>query len=204
MSRRQRGFTLLEVLIALAIVGTLLVIAVGGLRVALGAWRRGEERAEVHQHVRGVALLLARAVGGAYPYVAPRGAAPEPVLLFVGGERRLELVTQTTPFPFARPIAFTAMVIALDEDREHPGLVIRQRALPNREPFAAAERVFHDPGVTRLAFQYLDASGAWQTTWDGPAQQAPPRAVRIAVGTTVGGQERTLPPLTVSLRVGGP
>jgi len=34
----------------------LLVIAFGGMRVALGAWRQGEDRAEAYQHVRGVAL----------------------------------------------------------------------------------------------------------------------------------------------------
>src|SRR5207244_1451485 len=45
VTRGPRGFTLLEVLIALAIVGALLVIALGGMRVALGAWRQGEDRA---------------------------------------------------------------------------------------------------------------------------------------------------------------
>src|SRR5439155_5634866 len=68
VTRGARGFTLLEVLIALAIVGALLVIAFGGMRVALGAWRQGEDRAEAYQHVRGVALSLARTVGSAYPY----------------------------------------------------------------------------------------------------------------------------------------
>ena len=58
----QRGFTLVEVLIALAIVGALVAIAFGGLRVAVSAWRQGEDRAEAHQHVRSVALVLARAV----------------------------------------------------------------------------------------------------------------------------------------------
>ena len=52
----ERGFTLVELIIALAIVGALLAVAFGGLRVALAAWRQGEDRAEAHQHARGVAL----------------------------------------------------------------------------------------------------------------------------------------------------
>ena len=62
--RPHRGFTLVELLIALAIVGALVAIAFGGLRVAVASWRHGEERAEAHQHVRSVALILARAFGG--------------------------------------------------------------------------------------------------------------------------------------------
>src|SRR5437660_1101488 len=56
--RRVRGFTLVEVLIALAIVGMLLTIAFSGLRVAMAAWTRGEDRAEAHQHVRAIAFTF--------------------------------------------------------------------------------------------------------------------------------------------------
>ncbi len=202
MTRGPRGFTLLEVLIALAIVGALLVIALGGMRVALGAWRQGEDRAEAYQHVRGVALSLARTVGSAHPYSAPRGEAPDSVLLFSGSETRLEFVAQAPPAPFPVPIAFTAVVVGFDESVERPGLVIRQRALPNRNPFSEAEVAFHDPTVTSLALGYMDESGNFRDTWDGAQDKTLPRAVRITVSTTLNGQTQTLPPLTVSLRVG--
>ncbi len=81
----------------------------GGLRVAVTSWQRGEDRAEAHQHVRSVALTLARAVSATYPYRASRSLAPEPVVLFSGTEKRVEFVTQTAPFPFAIPIAFTPL-----------------------------------------------------------------------------------------------
>jgi prepilin-type N-terminal cleavage/methylation domain-containing protein len=202
VTRDRRGFTLPEVLIALAIIGALLVIALGGMRVALAAWRQGEDRAEAHQHVRGVALQLARTIGAAYPYLGSRTALPESVLLFLGDKTRLEFVTQSPPFPFATRIAFTAVVIALDESEAHAGLVIRQRPLPNQNPFADAVPVFRDPAITSIAFQYMDASGGWLDAWDGPNTHAAPRAVRVAVGATIDGREQALPSLTVSLRVG--
>ena len=202
MTRGRRGFTLLEVLVALAIVGALLVIAFSGMRVALGAWRQGEDRAEAYQHVRGIALALARTVGSAYPYSGPRGEAPDSVLLFLGTDKRLELVAQSPAIPLPAPIAFTAVVVTLDESAERPGLVIRQRALPNRNPFTEAEIVFHDPTVTSLALQYMDESGSFGDSWDGAESKTLPRAVRIALGTTLNGQAQTLPPLTVSLQVG--
>jgi prepilin-type N-terminal cleavage/methylation domain-containing protein len=43
--RRQRGLTLIELVIALSLVGALLVIMFSRLRVGLTAWSRGESRA---------------------------------------------------------------------------------------------------------------------------------------------------------------
>jgi general secretion pathway protein J len=197
MTRGHRGFTLLELLIALAIVGALLAIAFGGLRTALAAWRQGEDRAESHQHARGVAVLLGRAIGATYPYRAA-STSPQPVVLFRGSASRIEFVTEAPPVPHGIPIAFTAVVVSR-EDGEPGGLVIRQRALPNREPFADAQVVFRDPAVATLGFRYLDADGAWQDAWD--SDTALPRAVAIAVGTSGNGRTGSLPPLTVPLRV---
>jgi general secretion pathway protein J len=199
---RERGFTLVELLIALAIVGALLAIAFGGLRVAVASWRQGEDRAEAHQHVRSVALTLARALSATYPYRASRSLAPEPVVLFSGTEQRVEFVTQAPPFPGAIPIAFTAVVLAFDDGGE-AGLVVRQRALPNREPFGEATVVYRDPSVTALRFAFLDESG-WQDSWDGAETKATPRAVKVTVATTLNGRVEELPPLTVSLRTARP
>lgn len=201
MRRSERGFTLVELMIALAIVGALLAVAFGGLRVALAAWRQGEDRAEAHQHVRAVATILTRAVAATYPYRAPRERAPEPALLFRGGPSRIEFVTQAAPFPLQLPIAFTAVILSLEEG-DHPGLVVRERALPNQNPFAGAAVVFRDPAVTALGFRYMDASGSWADTWE--ADRAMPRAVRISVTATLGGRPETLPDITVPLRTAMP
>jgi general secretion pathway protein J len=194
-----RGFTLLELLVALAIVGALLAIAFGGMRVALAAWRQGEDRAEAHQHVRGVALTLARAVGGVHPYRASRGLAPEPVLLFNGQPTRLEFVTHAPPVSHPTPIAFTAVVIGFD-DGERRGLTIRQRALPNQDPFGRTQLVLTDPRVTALEFAYLDDNGLWQRAWDGAGLRTTPRAIKIRVALEENGRRETLPALTIPLR----
>jgi general secretion pathway protein J len=194
-----RGFTLVELLIALAIVGALVAIAFGGLRVAVASWRQGEDRAESHQHVRSVAFLLGRAVSGAYPYRASRGQGPDPVVLFAGTETRVEFVTLAAPFPGAIPVAFTAIVLSVDDGGE-PGLVVRQRALPNRAPFSEAAIVYRDPSVTTLKLAYLD-EGGWKDTWDGAEAKGTPRAVKVTIATALNGRTEELPPLTVSLRV---
>ena len=200
--RRSRGFTLVELLIALAIVGLLLTIAFSGLRVALAAWTRGEDRAEAHQHVRAIAFTMARALGAAYPYRAAKSEAPEVVMLFNGTEQRLEFVTQAPPLPLRTPVAFTAVVISL-ESGEEQGLVVRERPLPNRDPFTQGEIVMRDPSVTSLTFKFQNEDGQWVETWDGQEMKAIPQGVQLSVGTTVNGRTQTLPPISVSLRVTG-
>ena len=202
MKRNQRGFTLLELLLALAIVGALVVIAFSGVRIALASWRQGEDRAEAYQHLRGVALTLAGALGSTYPYNAPRGDTPTAVLLFAGAPSSLEFVTQNAPYPASVPVAFTAVVIELSTTGERQGLVIRQRVLPNRNPFTDAKLAFNDPTLTELSFSYLDDNGGWQDTWDVDTQKRLPRAIRINVGGTLNGRPQALLPLTVPLRVG--
>ncbi len=124
------------------------------------------------------------------------------MLLFGGGESSLEFVTQTAPYPASIPVAFTAVVIELGTTGERRGLVIRQRVLPNRNPFTEAVVVFNDPTLTEVSFSYLDENGAWQDSWDVETQKHLPRAIRVSVGGTLNGRTQALLPLTVPLRVG--
>lgn len=197
--RDDRGFTMVELLIAFAIVGALLAVAFGGLRVSTSAWQKGEDRAEVHQHVRGVALTVARTLGTAYPYVAKRATVDEPEVLFHGEAQRIELVSQTPPLPFSIPIAFTAVVMELGGG-DTPGLVVKQRALPNQEPFTQAVTVLNDPTVTSLAFSFLDDTATWRDTWDSATEKTLPRAIKVVVGAQLDGRSETLP-MTISLKV---
>ena len=199
---RARGFTLLELLIALAIVGLLIVIAFTGLRVAITAFARGDDRADAHQHVRALAFTMGRALSAAYPYRAAKGEAPEIVMLFTGAEQKLEFVTQAPPLPLQAPIAFTAVVISL-ESGEETGLVVRERALPNRDPFTKGDIVMRDPGVTSLAFKFQNDDGEWVDTWDGQEQKAIPHGIKLTLGTTHNGQLLTLPPITATVRFTG-
>jgi hypothetical protein len=152
--------------------------------------------------VRALAFTLGRALGAAYPYRGAKGDMPENVLLFTGAEQRLEFVTQAPPLPLQAPVAFTAVVIALDEDGEK-GLVVRERALPNRDPFTKGEIVLRDPAVTSLAFKFQNEEGEWVDAWDGQEQRIMPRGVQLRLGATLGGRAEAMPPITVTLRATG-
>ena len=168
--------------------------------MAISAWTRGDDRAEAQQHARGVIQIVGRTVGAAYPYRGTFGEAPEKRILFRGTENRLELVTQAAPFPSAIPIAFTAVVIALEDSAQGRAFVVRQRILPNREPFAQAAVVLRDPSIQGLELQYLTSNGSWTDSWDGDEEKKLPSAIRIRFATTRNGKLEPSPPMTVSLR----
>jgi prepilin-type N-terminal cleavage/methylation domain-containing protein len=107
--RGDRGFTLVEMLLALSIGAALLVIMFGGIRGALAAWGRGEARAMALEHGRSLAQVLGRAVAGTFPYrrTASEGAPTQ--IMFDGWPDRLTFVTVSPAAPPLVDIAVTAV-----------------------------------------------------------------------------------------------
>ena len=64
----SKGFTLLELLISLTIIGLILVIIFGALRIGVRAWEKGERDVESHQRRRVVLGLVKRQFASTYPY----------------------------------------------------------------------------------------------------------------------------------------
>ena len=203
MTRQQRGFTLMEVVIALTIVATLLVISFAGLRVGLAAWQRGDERAQALERSRSVNQIITRTLGSAYPYqVAAIGRDPAR-MLFEGAPDRVAFVASAPPFPGATPIAFTAVTLGLSTAAAAPGLALTQKALPNEKPFdTALTPVFVDGVVTGVRFRYLkDSKGEWTDRWDAAVEKTLPASIEVTLTILQAGRSVEQPPLVVSLPV---
>ncbi len=194
---KPRGFTLIEVVIALTIVGAMLAVMFGGLRVGVAAWRQGDARAEALQHIRSLSQVFTQALGGTHPYRTGAAGAAATHLLFVGEPDRIAFVTATPPVPFATPIAFAAIVLA----RDASGLQVLQRPLPDRDPFERLTPVVTDPTVTDLRLRYLRPDGGWETHWDGTRELTLPAAVEVTLRTTRGDRPDGHAPVVIALRV---
>jgi general secretion pathway protein J len=200
--RPAAGFTLLELILALSIVGALLAISFGGLRVGLTAWRRGEDRAEAHQHARTLLDLVARSLAGAHAYRGPIAEAGRRALLFQGEPERIDFVTISPPFPADSTIAFTAVTLSVESGT--PGLAVRQKALPNFDPFEPVPPALVDPAVEGIGFLYQRETGEWVDRWDAAQENALPRAVEVTLSTSLGGRSLDTPPFVVPLRATRP
>ncbi len=203
---RQRGFTLVEVVIALTIVATLLVVMFGSLRVGLAAWQRGDERAEVLQRARSLTQIVTRSLGGAHPYMTSPQGAESARLLFEGAPDRVAFVTTAPPFPTTAPIAFTAVTLS-QEVGPVPGLAVRQKPLPNEQPFGLGlQPALVDGTVSDARFRYLrESDRAWTERWDAAKEKALPLAVEMTLSIVQAGRSaQQQPPLIVSLPVTTP
>ncbi len=200
--RAERGFTLIELMLALTIVAILVTMLFGGLRVGLRAWQRGEERAAALQHTRSMTQLLQEALGGIHAY---RGQADKDttaqaqVVMFQGAAERVSFVTVSPPMSLAATIPFIAVTLSVDAG-DAPGLAIREKALPNFDPFEAVAPSVVDPTITAVRFRYLREEGTWEETWDGVEERAVPRAVEVTLTALIDGRVREAPPITVPIR----
>jgi len=204
LRRAEWGFTLIELVLALSILAVMITILFGGVRVVLRAWQRGEERAGTLQHARSTAALLDQSLSGIYPWRGKTDQLSPFQLIFQGEAERLSFVTVSPPLPLAAPIAFTAVTLSMNATGA-PGLAIREKALPDYNPFEEVTPGLIEPSITAIRFRYLRASdGTWVETWDAAHEQTLPQAVEVAVTETINGRPEEQPPITIPIRVTTP
>jgi prepilin-type N-terminal cleavage/methylation domain-containing protein len=82
--RSLTGFTLIEVIVTMTILGFILVIIYQIFRLGLSSWEKGESAAEEYQKIRIVSQLLSQQVKSAFPYEVKTKKAEGNYLAFEG------------------------------------------------------------------------------------------------------------------------
>ncbi|MEP9356807.1 prepilin-type N-terminal cleavage/methylation domain-containing protein [Xanthobacter sp. KR7-65] len=185
MSRRHpaAGFSLVELLVALALTGLVLAMLILVTRQWLPQWHRGIDRVENSEQM---ALALDRMAAdiAAITFVPATRERPRP--LFEGLGNALIFV-RTALGPNARP---GLEMVRLAEDRSAGGVVLTRSTAPYlpRDPetplpvFGAPVTLLRPP--YRVVFSFAGSDGIWQEQWQELDEL--PRAIRIVVrdGTT--------------------
>ncbi len=180
-----RGFTLVELLIALAILGLLAVLSYRAVASLTDTEVRLAAEAE---HWRALDTLFARLESDcreAVPREVRRDQRVEPawvgsldeqgngVLAF--SRAGAEFVVE--PGSAGQRIAYRLRGDALEVDY-WPGYDVAAGVAPAAYVLAS--------GVTALAFSYLDSRGAWQPSWPRFGEPALPRAMRVELRLATG------------------
>ena len=179
---RQAGFTLLEILVALVVLGFLLVGLTQGVRFGLRAWDTESRMVNARADMDGVERVLRTLIEQADP-----GEFNEPAS-FKGGPREMSFLVRL-------PAAITGLPVrdadvALGVDVRHR-LVLRWVPHPHAERLVPAappvESVLLD-GVDHIELSYMRwpaQGGGWVSAW-----AAPTLPVQVSVKLVFGKDDR--------------
>lgn len=162
---REAGFTLMETLVALALVGMVSLLLFEGMRFTSTAWQGREARADG----------LAGAIAAGDGLRAALTAASDPRILqdFSGDASRLTLITGFAPAPEQSAAARHVEIWA-------DGGALRSRSR-NLEADTWQREVVIARGVTAVAFRYHGGARGWIAEWDLPDRL--PQLVEMRIET---------------------
>lgn len=181
-SRQQAGFTLIEVLIAVAVFGLMATMAYSGLNSTINISRETELRAEQLHRLQMALSLIQRDISqiSIHPSRDEFGDAQPPVLMDNKGERMLEFSRTGWRNP-ANQIRSTLQRVgyAYEGGKLYREYWTHFHRGPNEKPVRAVLA----EGIADITFEFLDPGMQWQQQWPPVNTSATvmPVAVRLTI-----------------------
>ena len=200
----ESGFTLLELVLALALLATMLALAWSGLSFALRAWDAGEANGRRTADLRLSQNFLRRELAEIFPMRWKDAFAVK--LAFEADAKHLRFVSSRPAGISSGGLALVGLELESAAAGRSGNLVMR-RALPDDEakdfaPLERGERTLLVPGVETVAFDYFGAENdmiepRWVNEWTFASRV--PQLVRLRVKMADGSQ---LPDFVVRVMLG--
>lgn len=197
--RGQAGFTVVELLVAIALLGLVTAALFGSLRFGISAWGSGTAHADRNVEVLSIQNFLRRTVGDAYPLFL-RDEHGQGQVDFDGEAERLSFLA---PTPIALGSAGRSRFeISIDRRSARTDMIIITRPELSGDPSASVRRILI-PEVRSLQFSYFGAArsdkvGRWHSEWR--EQTTLPSALAIQI-TFPERDQRVWPELVVAPRI---
>lgn len=197
----EAGFTMIELLVALALFSLLATLLFGSVRSGVQAWQRGSARTEQVEHGLVAQDLLRRMIGNIYPMLVTSDAS-QPRIDFDGASDSISFLGDA-------PIAALSggrfrFRLLLERAQGRANLVISATPeLAGSQGDAAPTKTLLVAGIDRAEFAYFgdnasDRSVQWQDSWSRRSEL--PRLVRVRVAFR-DGDARSWPELLIAPRV---
>jgi len=201
--KRQGGFTLIELVIALALLGGMLLLIYSGINFGLRSWDASDANGRRTADRRIAFNFLRREIGETFPMRFKDSMQLK--FAFEGKENSLRFVSSRPAGISASGLSLVGVQIEGGEDRKR-NLVMR-RAMPDDEaktfnPLDKAEATILFENVDSVTFQYYGnendfTEASWVDAWDYPARM--PTMIRMRIRTADGA---TLPDMLVRVMLG--
>ena len=182
---RERGLTLIELVVAITILGILTTVLFSGLRTGLRAWSRGSaEIDDVRSTQAGLSLLRGQ-IQGALPVLFFPGSEGPQSVSFSGDRYRLRLITRSSfrDGPSAPP-RWAELVWQPSADSGRLTLKESPVLSPSNAPGSEALWQGVVLEAKEFRFEYLprrtpEQTTGWVDAWSGTGLQMP-AAVRVS------------------------
>ncbi|CAB1274319.1 prepilin-type N-terminal cleavage/methylation domain-containing protein [Candidatus Nitrosacidococcus tergens] len=181
-TQKVSGFTLVELLIAITLMGIIIVILFAGLRLATRSWEGVENKNSTTERFRVINHLFRRQIRSlSLPfYIAPnRGRA----LAFFGSEQSISFVA-----PFLEDLDLGGLYWITYEltykDGESALVMYWRPYRPNEQQINNSDREVLLENISAIHFSYFGALNQnlrpnWYNYWDNPNQ--PPQVIQLKI-----------------------
>ena len=194
----DKGFTLLEVLVALVLISFLLVMLYGSLYAGARNWSAGEVRARENDDKRLVLSFIRQVTGETMPIFRVDGQDAR--VMFRGDNSSLQFVSRL-PAHHAGSGIYLLKLIAEDDDlllKYTP--LNRDKAMFDEDVFVEAERISLLENIQTINLDYFgrdtpNAEPAWHDDWNNEAHV--PELVRLIINAY---EADSWPPLVIAVR----
>ncbi len=196
------GFTLLELMISFTIIGLVLVLVFGALRIGARAWEKGERDVETHQRQRVVLDNIKRQIASMCLHetkVIDGEKQTQKKIFFKGDSGEMEFLSRIPMVPLNRSsMVYVKYRVGEAEEGEGNRLLLYEKDvvfIDEEEDLAVPEDAEYFeliPRAEEISFAYLkgpeDKDEAvrteeleWRDEWDPDSDEGIPLAVKIAL-----------------------
>lgn len=203
MNRQNKGFTLIELVIALTLSVVIVVILLAAMRLAYKSQAKGAEKIDVSQKIRILGDRITWLIRGSYPFYYK--SIDEQKMFFKGESDMIGFVTTSVDSQGKGPEDLSGMKwVSLYADRE--GLKMREKVffLEDALDDEGGSVFLLDPDVTKVEFEYYDipegeTQGDWVSDWDPDEKETFPAAVKFMITFEHQGKTFEMPEIIVRI-----
>ena len=205
MNQKNKGFTLIELVIALTLSVVIVVILLAAMRLAYKSQAKGAERIEIDQKIRVMGDRITWLLRGAYPFFIKKTADRDQKLYFEGESDKIGFVTTSVDSYGKGPEDLAGLKwVSVFIDSE--GLKMREKVFFLEDVFDddGGKVYLLDPEVKKLEFEYYDipedeTQGDWVSEWDSDEKEYIPSAVKFKITFEHEGKTIVMPEIIVRI-----